>query len=264
MSDAASDAETRVDRVRDLLETVERRARTRRRGRGRAGRRGRSAACSQATTSDSSSAATGRRSTPSSTSRSRSPTATRSRGGVRVVVDAAGYRARREQALHRQADQAAATRPRRPPGRARRHERDRAQGRARAPEGPRRRRDVLRGHRAGPPPRRGAAPTLPDRFTFYTSVKHLRSGSPCPSLGHRVSRPNTPVKHLTSRQGPSARSGAPAFHVLRPGETPVRTRWRTSERKCRRLISVRSRRASSSDCSSARGHFERRRAQAAG
>src|SRR5687768_18598464 len=31
-----------------------------------------------------------------------------SRGaGVRVVVDAAGYRARREQALHRQADQAA-------------------------------------------------------------------------------------------------------------------------------------------------------------
>jgi len=30
------------------------------------------------------------------------------RGGVRVVVDAAGYRARREQLLHRQADQAAA------------------------------------------------------------------------------------------------------------------------------------------------------------
>src|SRR5687768_272502 len=31
-----------------------------------------------------------------------------SRAGVRVVVDAAGYRARREQALHRQADEAAA------------------------------------------------------------------------------------------------------------------------------------------------------------
>ncbi len=30
------------------------------------------------------------------------------RGGVRVVVDAAGYRARREQALHRQAEQAVA------------------------------------------------------------------------------------------------------------------------------------------------------------
>jgi spoIIIJ-associated protein len=30
------------------------------------------------------------------------------RGGIRVVVDAAGYRARREQLLHRQADQAAA------------------------------------------------------------------------------------------------------------------------------------------------------------
>jgi spoIIIJ-associated protein len=30
------------------------------------------------------------------------------RAGVRVVVDAAGYRARREQALHRQADEAAA------------------------------------------------------------------------------------------------------------------------------------------------------------
>ena len=38
------------------------------------------------------------------------------RNGVRVVVDAAGYRARREQALHRQADQAAddAVRGRRP------------------------------------------------------------------------------------------------------------------------------------------------------
>ena len=38
------------------------------------------------------------------------------RGGTRVVVDAAGYRARREQALHRQADQAAqdAIRSRRP------------------------------------------------------------------------------------------------------------------------------------------------------
>ena len=31
-----------------------------------------------------------------------------SRGGVRVTIDAAGYRARREQVLHRQADQAAA------------------------------------------------------------------------------------------------------------------------------------------------------------
>jgi spoIIIJ-associated protein len=31
-----------------------------------------------------------------------------SRGGARVVVDAAGYRARREHVLHRQADQAAA------------------------------------------------------------------------------------------------------------------------------------------------------------
>jgi spoIIIJ-associated protein len=30
------------------------------------------------------------------------------RGGLRVVIDAAGYRARREQLLHRQADQAAA------------------------------------------------------------------------------------------------------------------------------------------------------------
>ena len=38
------------------------------------------------------------------------------RSGKRVIVDAAGYRARREQVLHRQADQAAATavRSRRP------------------------------------------------------------------------------------------------------------------------------------------------------
>ena len=77
---------------------------------------------------------------------------------VRVTVDAAGYRERREQMLHRQADQAAgARRALRPPGGAGRDERDRAQGRARAPEGPRRRRDVLRGHRARPAPRRRAA-----------------------------------------------------------------------------------------------------------
>ena len=45
----------------------------------------------------------------------------------------------------------------RPPGRAGRDERDRAQGRPRVPQGPRGRRDVLRGHGAGSPPRRGPA-----------------------------------------------------------------------------------------------------------
>ena len=80
------------------------------------------------------------------------------RSGVRVVVDAAGYRERREQVLQRQADQAALDAVRgAPPGRARRDERDRAQGRPRVPQGPRRRRDVLRGHRARSPPRGGAA-----------------------------------------------------------------------------------------------------------
>ena len=49
-----------------------------------------------------------RRSTPSSTWRSRPPTRDRPRRGRRVVVDAAGYRERRELALQRQADEAAA------------------------------------------------------------------------------------------------------------------------------------------------------------
>ena len=76
----------------------------------------------------------------------------------RVVVDAAGYRARREQALHRQADQAAENvlRGGRPVAldamsateRKVVHEylKERSRGG-----------DVLRGHRAGPPSRRGAA-----------------------------------------------------------------------------------------------------------
>ena len=45
---------------------------------------------------------------------------------VRVTVDAAGYRERREQVLHRQADQAAARAPLGPAGGAGRDERDRA------------------------------------------------------------------------------------------------------------------------------------------
>ena len=57
--------------------------------------------------------------------------------GLRVVVDAAGYRERRELALQRQADEAAekAVDSGRP-GRAGRDERDRAQGRPRVPQGP--------------------------------------------------------------------------------------------------------------------------------
>ena len=68
----------------------------------------RSAARCTARTSGCSSAATARRSTPSSTWRSRSPRRDRT-PAPRVVIDAAGYRERREQVLHRQADQAAAT-----------------------------------------------------------------------------------------------------------------------------------------------------------
>ena len=77
---------------------------------------------------------------------------------VRVTVDAAGYRERREEMLHRQADQAASRAARSgPAGGAGCHERDRAQGRARASEGSRRRRDVFRGDRAASAPRRRAA-----------------------------------------------------------------------------------------------------------
>ena len=78
--------------------------------------------------------------------------------GVRVVVDAAGYRERREQALQRQADEAAEKAVELgSPRRAGRDERHRAQGRPRVPEGPRGRRDVLRGHGARPSPRRRPA-----------------------------------------------------------------------------------------------------------
>ena len=58
----------------------------------------------------------------------------------------------------------------RPPGGAGRDERDGAQGRARAPEGPRRRRDLLRGHGARPPPRRRAA-ALTTRETFHVGTR---------------------------------------------------------------------------------------------
>ena len=76
----------------------------------------------------------------------------------KVEVDAAGYRDRRRQALERQADQAAtdALRSSRPVA-LDADERHGAQGRARVPEGPHGRRDVLRGHRARSPPRGGPA-----------------------------------------------------------------------------------------------------------
>ena len=99
--------------------------------------------------------------------------------GVRVVVDAAGYRERREQALQRQADEAAADAVRsKPPGRARRDERHRAQGRARVPQGPRRRGDVLGGHRARPASRRCA----PRRESAF-HVKHLADVAPAVAVG---------------------------------------------------------------------------------
>ena len=67
-----------------------------------------SAPRSRARTWGCSSVATARRSTPSSTWPSKPRRATNRRPpGLRVVVDAAGYRERREQALQRQADEAA-------------------------------------------------------------------------------------------------------------------------------------------------------------
>ena len=70
-----------------------------------------------------------------------------------------------------QAAEAAVQRP--PPGRARGDERARAQGRARAPEVPPRRRDVQRGPGARAPAGRGAARRLTRaRFTFFLTVKH--------------------------------------------------------------------------------------------
>ena len=79
----------------------------------------------------------------------------------RVVVDAAGYRARRENALQREADRAVADALRygRPvelePMR-----RARAQGRAHLPERAHRHRDLQRGRRARPPARGRAAARL--------------------------------------------------------------------------------------------------------
>ena len=116
---------------------------------------------SRAMTSGCSSAATARRSTPSSTSRSRPRRAITRRPRAcawsSTPPATASAASRRSQ---RQADEAAADAVRsEPPGRAGRDERHRAQGRPRVPQGPRRRRDLLRGHRARPPPRRGARST---------------------------------------------------------------------------------------------------------
>ena len=157
MSDSAA------DRVRELLEHVSEALGARRR-RSRSSRRtARSAPPWTATTSGCSSAATAQtidavQHLAYQDRRARRPTT----AGMRVIVDAAGYRERREQALQRQADEAAedAVRTGRPVAldamsateRKVVHEylKDRE-----------RRRDVLRGHRARPPPRRGPARLTP-------------------------------------------------------------------------------------------------------
>ena len=155
----------------------QRRARARRRRGDRAVRGGRDPRDARtATTSACSSAATARRSTPSSTSRTASPPRADD-GPQRVIVDAAGYRERREQALAAPGRRGRRGRgPLRPSGRAGRDERDRAQGRPRAPQGPRGRGDLLRGHRARPPPRRGPARLSVSRGTVVVdrdTVKRL-------------------------------------------------------------------------------------------
>ena len=100
--------------------TVARGARPRRRRRASSEDGEASAACSRATTSGCSSAATARRSTPCSTWRSRSPTATTGRAAAcGSIVDAAGYRERREQVLQRQADAGRGATPSAPAARSR-------------------------------------------------------------------------------------------------------------------------------------------------
>ena len=112
--------------------------------------------------------------------------------GMRVVVDAAGYRERREQALSVKPTRL----PRRPwtpaPRRTGRDERDRAQGRSRVPQGSRRRRDVLRGHRARPASRRRAL--------------ELEAGTSPPP------HPDHPTSNRVSRETPG-RGGSPSVAV---------------------------------------------------
>ena len=178
-----------------------------------------------------------------------SPTATATRSGVRVVVDAAGYRARREEALHRQADQAADDAVRgRPPGRARRDDRERAQGRPRVPARPRRRRDVLA---------RATSPTATSssrrRLTSRADVSRETRGRrrrrfhvkrPRPARGARAARYELPAGRASrpaalARGSARRRAGArttvraPARGRRRARRRLARPRW-SSARSARR------------------------------
>ena len=108
----------------------------------------------------------------------------RAASGKRIVIDAEGYRARREEALQRQADQAADDAlPLRAPGRAGRDDGERAQARARVPARPRRRRDVLRGRRARSPPRRRSAERGRALHAFHVGGDRRQGVSCDPSGG---------------------------------------------------------------------------------
>ena len=94
-----------------------------------------------------------------------------------VIVDAAGYRERREAALHRMADRAAAEALRYDrPGRARADARDRAQDRAHVPERAQRRGDAQRGRRARPPAGRESRLSV-SRETLEALVARHRLGT---------------------------------------------------------------------------------------
>ena len=113
-------------------------------------------------------------------------------------IDAEGYRARRAEALQRQADEAAddALRYGRPGG-AGRDDGQRAQARARVPARPRRRRDVQRGRGARPPPRRRAAASPSRRGFTFNGVALTRCRADWPRLGRalRASRA-APIERL--------------------------------------------------------------------
>ena len=161
---------------------------------------------SRAMTSVCSSAGTARRSTPSSTwpSRPRPATSRRRRACAssstrRAIANGASTlcSARRTRPLPRGAFEA--------PCRAGRDERDRAQGRARVPQGPRRRRDVLGGHGARPAPRRGPARPSP----FHVSARRRRAAGAV-----------EPLARILELQAPDPTASTPS--ATRRGRGPPR------------------------------------------
>ena len=144
----------------------------------------------------------------------------------RIVVDAAGYRARRGATLETLARRAPSRHPHRTPGRARADERRRAQDRPRGAEGRPRGRDGERGRRAEPLCGRRAAPSATSACRCPTSV------APAPRERPRPLARGSP-RDAGADGDPRPRGGAPrpARGCAARGLALVRSRGRPDRRR---------------------------------